>query len=205
MHVASSAGWVGVAIQVTTSVVIAGHTWLQETRLDPGFAGIALLAVLSAPAALAAVGLRRARLCLVAAAMATLILAFFPVSVHTPALVVAAGAYLVSYHRAPENSPVRQRAIGLITAPALTLAAWVAMQVHEDPRCWTAPDQAGTGVLRECSSNVVTWWEATLAVGLSLVMVGVVSWLLRPHDSPSATPQSAKRQAGSTIGEVFNR
>ena len=203
MQLASSAGWVGVGIQVTTSVVVAGHTWLQETRLDPGFAGIALLAVLSAPAALAAVGLRRARLCLVAAAIATLMLAFFPVSVHTPTFVLAAMAYLVSYHRAPEHSPVRQRAIGLITAPALTLVAWVTMQVHEDPRCWTAPNQSATGVLRQCTSNVVTWWEATLAVALSLVMVGVVSWLLRPHATPTVSPPSAKRQAGSTAGEIF--
>lgn len=202
MHLASSAGWAGVAIQVTTSVVIAGHSWIQENPLDPGFAGITLLAVLSAPAALAAVGLRRARLCLVAAAIATFMLAFFPLSVHTPTFVLAAIAYLVSYHGAPENLPVRQRTMGLITAPALTLVAWVTMQVHEDPRCWTAPDQSATGVLRQCTSDVVTWWEATLAAGLSLVMVGVVSWLLRPHDRPNASRQSATSQAGS-VGELY--
>lgn len=202
MRVASPAGWIGVGLQVSTSVVIAGHAWIQETGWDRGFGGIALLAVLSAPAALAAAGLRRARLCLVAAALATVMLAFFPVSAHTPTFVLAAVAYLLAYDRAPENSPVRQRAMGLITAPALALLASVMMQVHEDRRCWTAPEQSATGLLRECSSNVVTWWEATLAVALSLVMVGVVSWLLRPQDSRNASPQSARRQGASTGGAL---
>ena len=180
---------------------LAGVTAVLVLRMvdgDPGdtWAGaIAMATVYGLPGVLALLGLRRRWPLLLAAGVASLVLAVLPFSLHSFVFVPVGVAYLVAYglSRAPRAGTGRTAAAAAVV-PTLLVAAFVALVWHEDPLCYerhsdgtvvvhrdaeSLPSGTETAdpdsdvVERGCTGDSVVWREAATSLALAAAALGV--------------------------------
>lgn len=191
----------GAALQLGAVVAVLVLRALDGGAVDGGFGGLALGTVYGMPGVLALLGLRRRWPLLLAAGIASLVLAVVPFSLHSFVFGPVGVAYLVACGswRAPRPSPGRAVAV-VVAVPALLLTAFVALLWHEDPLCYerdadgtvtvdrdpasvtsgTQTIDPGSGIVEAgCSSDSVVWWEAATSVALAAAALGVGVGLTR--------------------------
>lgn len=205
---ATPASGVTIAVTVAAGLQLLGVVAVVVLRLldaDPGDSlpgVVAMAAVYGLPGVLALLGLRRRWPLLLAAGIASLVLAVLPVSVHTFVFAPAGVVHLVAcaLWKAPPHGTGRTATVAAVV-PTLLVAAFVALLWHEDPICWERHADGSVVVHRDvesvtsgsgsseadsevvesgCSSDTVVWWEAATSLALAGVALGVGVGLSRP-------------------------
>ncbi len=162
-----------------------------------------LAAVYGLPAVLGLLALRGRGPLLLPAGIASLVLAVFPFSLHSFVFGPVGLIYLVAYAAWPDHrDPGSRSAIATLVVPALILAAFLVLIVHDDPICYRKhasgeivvdrdPGPRATSgsqtieadsdvVERGCSSDTVVWWEAAASLALSAGALATALALVEP-------------------------
>lgn len=213
--VARTAVATAAAVNVAGVVVMVVLGIASQASAADGLGPAAIGAVYLAPAVLALLALRGRDPLLVPAGLTALVLSVFPFSLHSFVLGPIGLIYLASYVRAPTPAEGAARSLGaFLMCPALVVAAFVVLLVHEDPVCYErresgeviidrdpAPVESGSQTIgpdsevveRGCTSDTVVWWEAAASLTLSgcAVAAGLV---LVPRRSPGAGDDAAAAQ-----------
>lgn len=169
--------------------------------VDSGLGIVAMAAVYGLPGVFALLGLRRRWPLLLAAGIASLVLAVVPFSLHSFVFGPVGVAYLVAcgLWPGPRPGPGRTAAVAAVV-PALLLVAFVALLWHDDPMCYerhtdgtvvvhrdaesltsgTETIESDSDVVeRGCSSDSIVWWEAATSLALAAAALGVGVGLTR--------------------------
>jgi hypothetical protein len=140
---------------------------------------VSIAAIYSLPALLAALGLRNRQPLLLAAAIAALVLAVFPFSLHSFVLGPAGIVYAVAYARLATGQRDRRWAIAAMACPCLLVGALLVLTVADHPACYT---RSGSGEVADdldtgCTSDIVIPSEAAASLTLSgaAMMIGLRS------------------------------
>lgn len=140
---------------------------------------VSIAAIYSLPALLAALGLRNRQPLLLAAAIAALVLAVFPFSLHSFVLGPAGIVYAVAYARLATGQRDRRSVIAAMACPCLLVGALLVLTIADHPACYT---RSGSGEVADdldtgCTSDIVIPWEAAASLTLSgaAMMIGLRS------------------------------
>lgn len=154
---------------IVAAVVIGVVRFVGGTGmgLDDDLGGaVALAGVFVAPALIASIAVDGRRVALFAAALPLLVLS--SISIVTIPLVIVAAAFIVLALRMPQGPGGGRGAlnfgVGVLVA-VLEVGALIALIVHEDPRT------VNRGTTTISSSDVVTWPEVAVSLGLAAAAV----------------------------------
>jgi hypothetical protein len=162
-----------------------------------------LAAVYGLPAVLAATAFRRRPALLLAAGIASLVLAVFPFSLHSFVFGPVGLVYLITYPSWPRPRQGNRAAAVVVVVPVLLVLAFVALIWHDDPICYSrdvsgdvtidrdpGPVTSGSQTIEAdsdvvetgCSSDTVVWWEALTSLALSSAALAAAVSLTAPGD-----------------------
>lgn len=187
----------------------------QDPLLDP-WRPISIAALYAVPAVLAAMGMRRRRPLLLAAAVAALGLALLPISLHSFVLGPAGIVYGASYVAGSTLQRGSTAVSATLACVLLLTGAFALLVVHDVPVCYTKletgevvmdddPAQVSSGtrtidadsgvVQAGCTSDTVAWWQGAGSIALSGAAVLAGRRLVRPvtptSQAPTATPDAS--------------
>lgn len=206
--VARAAVATGAAVQLGAIVVVLIMGVVGDGAVGDRLGVVPLAAVYGLPGVLALLALRRRGPLLLAAGVASLVLAVVPFSLHSFVFGPVGLVYLVAYVRWPAPRHSGRSAAAAVAVPVLLIAAFLSLVWHEDPICYAKdasgevtidrnPDdvmsgtqtiEAGSDIVeRGCSSDTVVWWEAIMSLALSGVALGAAIHLVEP--SPVSPPR----------------
>jgi hypothetical protein len=178
------------AVAVELGAVVVYLVWglVAERPILDLLRPVPTAVIYSMPALLAALGLRNRQPLLLAAAIAALVLAVFPFSVHSFVLGPAGIVYAVAYAGLAAGRHDRRSVIAVLACPSLLVGALLVLVVADHPACYTKlgsdevvidrdPGEAASGVEvidpesdvveSGCTSDVVVPWEAAASLALS--------------------------------------
>lgn len=200
---ATTAVTIGAVVQLGSVLAVLALGFLAGDAVGDRLGAVPLAAVYGLPAVLAALALRRRPALLLAAGIASLVLAVFPFSLHSFVFGPIALVYLVAYARWPKTDHAGKRtATVAMVVPLLLVMAFVALIWHEDPICYTKTASGEVTIDRDpgtvtsgsqtieadsdivetgCSSDTVVWWEALSSLALSGAALAVGLYLTAPN------------------------
>lgn len=201
-RVAKAAVATSAALQLGSVTVVVALRLLADDAVGDRLGVLPLGAVYGLPAVLAGLSFRRRPRLLLAAGVASLVLAVFPFSLHSFVFGPVGLVYLVVQPRWPTPPHGGQRAAAVaVVVPVLLLLAFIAFLWHEDPICYARHDtgevtidrdpgqvtsgsmtiEPGSGIVeRGCSGDTVVWWEAASSLALSGGALAAAIYLTRP-------------------------
>jgi hypothetical protein len=164
-----------------TCLLLANGGDEPSDRAASYLGALALGMVATLPGALAMLGRRRPALFL-AAGLVGVPISFISMGGATLPLLLPTGMAFVAYgRRAADAIPRVYPTIIALNAVVIGILSFMALLVHEDPRCRAIEN----GIT--CSSDVVTVPEAVISLGLSTLAVTSTWTLARPRpDEPEA-------------------
>lgn len=211
-RVAKAAVATSAALQLGSVTVVVILRLLADDTVGDRLGVLPLGAVYGLPAVLAALSFRRRPRLLLAAGVASLVLAVFPFSLHSFVFGPVGLVYLVVQSRWPTPPQDGHRAAAVaVVVPLLLLLAFIALLWHEDPLCYARHDtgevtidrdpgqvmsgsqiiEPGSGIVeRGCSSDTVVWWEAASSLALSGGALAAAIYLTRPTPGASGRWQA---------------
>lgn len=207
---ATAAVAIAAAVQVGAIVAVLALRFLDDGEVGDRLGAVPLAVVYGLPGVLAALALRRRPALLLAAGIASLVLAVFPFSLHSFVFGPVGLVYLIAYARWPKPHHVdKNSAIVALVVPLLLVVAFLALVWHEDPICYAKDTsgevtinrdagsitmgsqtiEAGSDIVeRGCSSDTVVWWEALTSLALSGAALAVGIYLTATDRRPVAGP-----------------
>jgi hypothetical protein len=177
------------AVHLGGILVVLALRFLSEGAVGGRLGVLPVAAVYGLPALLAALAFRQRPPLLLAAGVASLVLAVFPFSLHSFVYGPVGLIYIIGYARWPTpHHDAKRSAAAAALVSLLLVAAVVALIWHEDPICYSKdtsgevtvdrdPDpvtsgsqtiEADSGIVETgCSSDTVVWWEALTSLALT--------------------------------------
>lgn len=203
----------GAALQLGGAVAVlllrAGSDGAVSDRLG----AVPLAVVYGLPGLVALLARRGRGPLLVAAGIASLVLAVFPFSLHSFVFVPIGIGYLAAYMRWPGRTDGSRATAAALTVPVLVMAAFLVLVVHDDPVCYTEDASGEVTIDRDpgpvtsgsqtigpdsdvvgggCSSDTVVWWEAAGSLALSaLAIIAALALVRRDGGDVTGRPRDA--------------
>ena len=171
-------GWAifaGAVVLVAGAALAAARYWGEAPPardLECAVGALAFGAVAAAPGVLALLSVHDRPALALPAALLLVPLSFISFALVTLPLLIPAVLLFRRYLRAPNRTG--RDAATTVAVALLLVAAGLALFAHEDPRSWTTATGGGS------TSDVVTYAEAAVAVGLAVVAVAGGWWATRP-------------------------
>jgi hypothetical protein len=174
----------GVVVLLAGAALAAARFWGEAPPardLECAVGAIAFGAVVAAPGVLALLSVHDRPALALPAALVLLPLSFISFALVTLPLLVPAVLLFRRYVRAP--GPKGRDAATTFAVALLLVTAGLALFAHEDPRSWTTATESGS------TSDVVTYAEAAVAVGLAGAAVAGGWWATRPRQPGDGSSQ----------------
>lgn len=200
---------ISAVVQLGGVVAVLVLRLLADGAVGDQLGALPLAAVYGLPAVLAASAFRRRPSLLLAAGIASLVLAVFPFSLHSFVFAPVGLVYLIAYPRWPSPRNGNQAAAAAVVVPLLLVLAFVALIWHDDPICYSrntfndvtidrdpGPITSGSQTIEAdsdvveagCSSDTVVWWEALTSLTLTGGALAAAAYLTAPGHPRAAAP-----------------
>ncbi|MQB01921.1 MAG: hypothetical protein GEU78_16885 [Actinobacteria bacterium] len=188
-------------VQFGVVVAVLVLRLLADGAVGDRLGALPLAAIYGVPAMLAALAFRRRPPLLLAAGIASLVLAIFPFSLHSFVFGPVGLIYLIAYPSWSTPQHGNRAAAVAVIVPLLLLLAFVALIWHDDPTCYSrnasgdvtidrdpGPITSGSQTIEAdsdivetgCSSDTVVWWEALTSLTLTGGALAAATYLTGP-------------------------